>query len=358
MLLARRNRGFTLVELLVVIAIIAILIGLLLPAVQKVRESAARAKCMNNLKQLALASHNYHDAKAGLPPAANLAENGTWFVEVLPYIEQARITERYRFSDNGQQFNLWGFWDSGTRCVDDSNKALTTNDPTRGGVGHVRMMLCPSDGPPKTWGAQIFTLHNYVANYGGNTYSSRWYEPTGGSEPYLGAPFEVITQYRTTGALGGICSSIGATEPCVNKRYVSRRIKLQADLPDGTSTTAMFSEVVTTPERSWHGLVWQSEFGGFVTSITPNNPTVPDTVLLAGTLNGCGGLTATSRPVPCQYGNGTSTLPQMAARSRHHGGVNVALCDASVRFVSDNIDGTTWQRAGAAADGQPVASLD
>ncbi len=95
-----QRRAFTLIELLVVIAIIAILLGLLLPAVQKVREAAARAQCGNNLKQMGLAIHNYHDVNKVLPPSRVGPQHATWFVVILPYMEQGNLFNQWNLANN------------------------------------------------------------------------------------------------------------------------------------------------------------------------------------------------------------------------------------------------------------------
>ncbi|HKB03217.1 MAG TPA: DUF1559 domain-containing protein, partial [Gemmataceae bacterium] len=120
------RRAFTLIELLVVIAIIALLIGLLLPAVQKVREAAGRTACANNLKQLGLACHHYHDATEALPPSTVNNEWATWAVFLLPHLEQD---------------NAYRLWDLERRYFEQPNPGGGPNDPT---ARHIKTYYCPS----------------------------------------------------------------------------------------------------------------------------------------------------------------------------------------------------------------------
>jgi prepilin-type N-terminal cleavage/methylation domain-containing protein/prepilin-type processing-associated H-X9-DG protein len=342
------GRGFTLIELLVVIAIIAVLIGLLLPAVQKVREAANRMKCSNNLKQLVLAAHNYHDTNGSLPPGGyqNPAwtSNGGWdgnggwqqdkgsfHLYILPYMEQDNLFKQVA------AFDLYApNVDTITRAVfhDASGKLV----PYKSGV--IPKVLpyhrCPSDGSK-----QGCPFSNYIGNGGMQDFSTSW-----ASCPYN--PFNPL-----------YCNGPAMTPPHSWKcdtdngmfRYVddpSKRPFALVDATDGTSNTVLLGEDLLDKHPYLNGCdgsrgCWTMD-GGFtlhVPQIPINYPITSDSVAP----NQC-----TPDPKTNIY-----NLPVSAGyKSNHSGGANFALLDGSVRFISQTVDPITFIKLCVRNDGEPV----
>jgi prepilin-type N-terminal cleavage/methylation domain-containing protein/prepilin-type processing-associated H-X9-DG protein len=304
----RRARAFTLIELLVVIAIIAILIGLLLPAVQKVREAAARMSCQNNLKQIGLGLHNYHDATGKLPPGfignpgtspnRNPAPRGWgWATWILPYIEQGNLYT---------QINPGSTANPGGNEIPDGNLAQPAATPV--GVlcqTRIRIYRCPADlGPDLNDQRGFHALSNYAGVMGGWSGTST---PSGGS-------------LDGTGVL-----------------YQNSKVTL-TEIPDGTSNTVMVGErpygkptktasgTRTLRAAIWTG-VWDEGKDGSV-------------------LWGLGGSDANKI-------NGTGDVWNFG--SWHTGGgANFVFGDGSVRFLPDTLGEPTLSNLANRADGGTV----
>jgi prepilin-type N-terminal cleavage/methylation domain-containing protein/prepilin-type processing-associated H-X9-DG protein len=326
----RRNRaGFTLVELLVVIAIIGILVALLLPAVQAAREAARRMQCGNNLKQISLAVHNYEDTYKRFPVGGYGCCWGSWQASILPFIEQVSLANLYnhagkwdRPQTNGVQACV-GPTDTTFRYGGAKNTPVTTQ--------RIATLRCPSDLLNTTTGV---TRHNYAANYG-NTGESRNASvvQAGVTVLFRGAPFE----------MGGGCTVSAVAVP-------------MAELTDGTSNTLMFGEVVTGHSGDHRGFTWWSPSAGF-TALNPPNTTLPD-YLGGGTCRDINTVPPEPRNPPClPASTGANEPNRRSARSRHPGGVQVSLCDGSVRFVGQTIDITTWRSLATARGQEPIGDF-
>ncbi|MFO0824368.1 MAG: DUF1559 domain-containing protein [Gemmataceae bacterium] len=339
----RLRHGFTLIELLVVIAIIAILIGLLLPAVQKVREAAARMKCSNNLKQLAIANMSHESAIGTFLPGVgkNGCCWGTWLVPVLPYIEQGALFQQY--------VNFGGLDYSGPRYNGGANGAVSSTRLT--------MFLCPSDNPS---GVGATLNQNYVLN-AGNTSFYQVEIPigcTGGSvtsttcTTFGDAPFGWYSDPVNLAAGGDSTQPYSAGAPPAgpdkDAGLMGRPRKI-SEITDGTSNTMMAAEVNQGQGGSdYRGFSWWGGAAGFTAYSLPNS-TDPDVLTGAG-------CNSTPPNAPCTTSS-TSTRPRMqVARSRHVGGVMVALCDGSVKFIPNTVSLATWRALSTSQGGEVLGS--
>lgn len=329
--MSRNRHGFTLVELLVVIAIIGVLVALLLPAVQAARESARRIKCTNNLKQAALAIHNYHDTFRALPMGQHGCCWGTWLVAILPFVEQGTLSANYQ----GHGF------DGASSPAPASYSAAANLPVTR---MQLAAFVCPTDTKSASLGVfNGVTFHNYVGNFG-NTDLNR--SPTLGTtttgEPnqFSGAPF--------VGLLGWPVGN--ANKPNISPSLMPPYVRI-ATITDGTSNTLLFSETVQGKEGDLHGFAWW-QGGSHFETYTPPNSAEPDRMESASYCK-----THVRINPPCTAATPTVFNQIVAARSRHPSGVGAALCDGSVRFITNNVHLDTWRALGSSEGGERLGEF-
>jgi prepilin-type N-terminal cleavage/methylation domain-containing protein/prepilin-type processing-associated H-X9-DG protein len=317
------RRAFTLIELLVVIAIIAILIGLLLPAVQKIREAAARMSCSNNLHQIALALHNYHDAHGKFPaggytpgPCCGTSSGTNWAIEILPYIEQDNVYKTYNQNLTNEQ-----------NADPKQNPALPLRQ-------FVKTYQCPSD-------QGVDQLDHPASGPGsGLLYARGSYRAVSGrAGPCPGcSDAEVFwdtyePEYGSLyGAWRGVLHSTGAP--------TNGGPETMTAISDGTSNTLLVGEYtnIDVPRR-------RTFWGYTYTSYNQSEPTNQSRILGNSYLK-CANSPGTGEDNVCKRGFG----------SNHSGGLNFAFADGSVRYVTYNIDINLLCALATMAGGE-VASL-
>jgi prepilin-type N-terminal cleavage/methylation domain-containing protein/prepilin-type processing-associated H-X9-DG protein len=351
-----RPRGFTLIELLVVIAIIAVLIALLLPAVQSAREAARRAQCINNMKQLGLAMHNYHSAEGSFPtgdirgvgvpmmPGAepcgtnifSHCQNTPWFVLMLPYFEQGNLANSYNYALGAEG------------PVKPLPLGFFANSTVAG--TKISTFQCPSDRdqqfqitPAYVGGAlsgPIFSKGNYGASWG-NLYWGQDTYPVSSFTPPMTDPGTKLPPTFMKSAFGFYTGGLNT-------------------MTDGSSNTVAMAEILQGALYDIRGMMWSTIPGGasFMSRMAPNSPVdYYQTGVYGDLLNQtifC--VNEPAQGLPCTGPSPSDKAAYAGARSHHSGGVNCLFGDGSVRFIKNSISMPTWLAINSANGGEVVSA--
>ena len=330
---SRRFSAFTLIELLVVIAIIAVLIALLLPAVQQARESARRTQCKNNLKQIGLALHNYHDVSNMFPYSTsfsasvanpsngnNLKEikNSTGWVCLLPYFDQAPLFNTINSSA------AMGSWLNGTSLPLSGGGTVPAANAAAGNTKLIAL-LCPSDSGKQFHGGFdgnygcVAGVNSYKSNYGFSTYSGQGYSLWVNEPQYTRSMFGAMSNASMRDLSDGSSNTVAVAETTLN-------------IYDGETGSWACAQHVGNGVQFWN-LNGQRKINDWAC---------------------CGWGPGT----PWSVANPAGKLGEWGTiGSMHTGGAQVLLADGTVRFISENIDSVTRQRLAQIADGNPLGEF-
>ncbi len=339
--MSTHRRGFTLVELLVVIAIIGVLVALLLPAVQAAREAARRSSCNNNLKQLALGMHNFHDTYNKFPRNRYGGSDFGWSawhswgasVKMLPYIEQQNLYDQF---DHMGATRDWNYHYNGPLTV----KVDTFICPSSPAAPERSVVSWGGPGSNYAWstGSSIHTVWGNASNTNGmiiHAEELRMADVTDGLSNTILAS-EILSGTGSNSGAGKYPFDIFYTNDGVFNSIVDKQWPTAVEL----ETIGAAAESSPSGVRGNNGAMW----GWYAQGHSAFNASAPPNWRYPTAGANC-----------CPGGGHDWSMSIIPARSMHPGGVNTAMGDGSVQFITDTVDLLTYQRLGNKQDGVPVS---
>jgi prepilin-type N-terminal cleavage/methylation domain-containing protein len=327
--------GFTLIELLVVIAIIGILVALLLPAVQQAREAARRTQCKNNLKQIGLALHNYHDGFGAFPPSfcAGAGDGGEWSLpaRILPYVDQGSIYNRVNFSLDYNQSSAE--FPNGVKAM------------------RVSLLICPTDPNDRQRMTSAGVPEHYPLCYTANLGTWFIFDPVSGKfgDGAFGPNSRTSVRDFTDGTSNTLCfAEVKAYTPYARNATspLGPNLPPPATVADACNYVSGASQFqADSGHTEWAD--GRAHHVGFTTTFTPNTK-----VLCTNGANGVQDVDYNSQREDNPEGTTNRTYAVVTSRSWHSGVVNTLLMDGSVRSVSQNVDLAVWRAAGTRNGGE------